>query len=199
MLNQRGEEFYGSGIITNTVPANLDSIKVLKHERNVTKEPIRIPANQKVNKVLGQNYYKDYLKESTDEQNYDEAQQLHFQQAINFIEPVENQNLDFDGDGNPDMDYGDGIINSLMGEDLEEEEQQIKEKSIKEKVNEKPIIESERQLQGQQKQPTMEGNKDNKLKNTDNRTNKEVMRMGDMVALGAGALAVAMMVMSKNM
>ena len=205
MFNSRGEEFYGSGIIQNTVPQNLDSVNVLKHERNVTKEPIRVDGKEKVNKIRGDNYYKDYMKEPLNKQNYGKRDDVHFDEAVNYLEPAENQNLDFDGDGNEDLSYGAGLLQGLMGEaaaevaeEIQEGEDKLEEKSIKEVAKEKPIIEGERVLQGQEKQPTMEGNKDVKLKNTDTTTNKE-MKMGDMVSMGAGALAVAMMLMGKNM
>ena len=99
MFNLRGEEFYGSGIIQNTVPQNLDSVNVLKHERNVTKEPIRVDGKEKVNKIRGDNYYKDYMKEPLNKQNYGKRDDVHFDEAVNYLEPAENQNLDFDGDG----------------------------------------------------------------------------------------------------
>lgn len=206
MLNRLGEDYYGFGTIQNTVPEDLDSLKPMKGERDVCKEVINIDPKIKVDKDKGDNQFKKYIEEPVDKLNFGERERINFDTAIEFLEPMENQNLDFDGDNQPDFNYGDGFLKGVeaskameAGKDLGEAEgeQQLEEKPVAQVVKEKPIMEPERELKAQESRPTMEGNKDNRLKNTDNAKDSQI-KMADGVIMAAGALAVAMMVMGKT-
>ncbi len=205
MNNRRGEEFYGFGIIQNTSDPGLDDRERMMNEMGGDKQPIYISGKTKVNKDMGKNYYKDYLDEKVSDLNFEERRELNFDEAVEFMEPQANEDLDFDGDGDGDMEYGSGILQGAVAdkaeeaaEDIQQGEIQMEAKPVNEAHQEKPIIESERVLQGQQKQQTMEGNKDIKLKNSDT-TKDSTIKMSDGLIMGAGGLALALMIMGRNM
>jgi len=205
MNNRRGEEFYGFGIIQNTSDPGLDDRERMMNEMGGDKQPIYISGKTKVNKDMGKNYYKDYLDEKVSDLNFEERRELNFDEAVEFMEPQANEDLDFDGDGDADMDYGAGTLQGMVAdkaeeaaEDIQQGEIQMEAKPVNEAHQEKPIIESERVLQGQQKQQTMEGNKDIKLKNSDT-TKDSTIKMSDGLIMGAGGLALALMIMGRNM
>jgi len=205
MNNRRGEEFYGFGIIQNTSDPGLDDRERMMNEMGGDKQPIYISGKTKVNKDMGKNYYKDYLDEKVSDLNFEERRELNFDEAVEFMEPQANEDLDFDGDGDGDMEYGSGILQGAVAdkaeeaaEDIQQGEIQMEAKPVNVAHQEKPIMESERVLQGQQKQQTMEGNKDIKLKNSDT-TKDSTIKMSDGLIMGAGGLALALMIMGRNM
>jgi len=205
MNNRRGEEFYGFGIIQNTSDPGLDDRERMMNEMGGDKQPIYISGKTKVNKDMGKNYYKDYLDEKVSDLNFEERRELNFDEAVEFMEPQANEDLDFDGDGDADMDYGAGTLQGMVadkaeeaGEDIQQGEIQMEAKPVNKAHQEKPIVESERVLQGQEKQQTMEVNKDIKLKNSDT-TKDSSIKMSDGLIMGAGGLALALMIMGRNM
>ena len=208
MFRTRGNEFYGSGVIKNTAAPNIDAIQSLIGERSVDKDPIRINPQIKVHKNLAPNYYKDYMNESIDNTNFEEREDYNLNEAAEFLEPQPNENLDFDGNGQPDYSYGSGTLGGKHAEDAEDAgelihdgEEKIEEHSIKEAPKHEIIKEAvaNKELMDEPKSNPMEVNKDVKLNTTDTRTNRQTLGMADGVVMGAGALAMALMVMGRNL
>jgi len=205
MINRRGAEFYGFGVIQNTSDTNLDDREPMKDERCGDKYPIYTDGKIKVNKKLGENYYKDFMNEPVSQLNYEKRKELNFKSAVDFIEPTANENLDFDGNGEPDINFDDEVmIRGLLADNSNEAAENIEDpnniepESVEEKKQEKPIIEGERELQGQETGKREIVNKERKLNNTDTKSDNQI-KMSDGVIMAAGGLAMALMVMGRNM
>ena len=70
MNAMRNQDYYGYGVLTQTVQANLDQRQnaMLRGGNQIVKEPISYPPNEKVNKNF-KNYLQEYLSESADTSN----------------------------------------------------------------------------------------------------------------------------------
>ena len=205
MNRSRDMDFYGSGVIMNTMRPSLDERKPLIHQREVHKDPIRIAPDIKVHPTLGKNYIKDFQEESIDKLNYDERDELQLNQAIDYLEAQPNEDFDFDGDGQTDFVYSEGELRGKqaehadeVGEMIEEGENKIEEKSIEEAPKHEIIkdVKANEELKDEPKE-ILNGNKDVRLNNIDARSNESI-KLSDMLTIGTGSLALAMMLMGNN-
>tara|TARA_R110001592_G_scaffold274201_3_gene541183 strand:+ start:1632 stop:2237 length:606 start_codon:yes stop_codon:yes gene_type:complete len=199
------QDIYGYGVIKNTIAPDRDSQPMLAGQRTVDKDPIYTNDHLKVNKSIGVNYYKDYMNEPISETNYEERDALHMDDAIDYLEAMPNINLDMDGDGEPDQIQGEGIINNAkaaeFSEQIQEQEdepvQVVEEKSIKFAEPIVADVESVAQLAHVDKKNPLEVNKDNKLNTLDTIKNSQI-KASDILTMGAGGLALALMAFGRN-
>ena len=196
------QEMYGVGILNNLVAVGKNSMLPLRDER-IDKEMIYTDAKLKVDKNKGTNYFKQYMNDPTSKLNYDQQEDLHLQEGMDYLESLPNINLDYDLDGKPDFQYGEALNakkeEENYSEDVVDDDQPvepIKEKSVEVKDVEKPIIESTAKLMHTDDNTNEQPNRDDKLKNTD--TGKFNISMGEGVIIGSGLLASALMVFGRN-
>lgn len=222
--SMRGQDYWGFGIIQQTPFNNLDSKPdnmMMKGGNPCMKEEIRYRPKEKVHRTQN-NTYTDYFNESVDDYNYEEKQQLDLDRGLAYQENAENQNLDFDNDGRPDINLEDTkfIVNpkateateALMeGLDYSNEDQHhpIEQeldpdppsKPIKEDAEEAPVNihgGGKEELGGEQEMVKKYEKPRNQLKSVEaNRNNKSTMSMADGVIMGAGSLALAMMILGR--
>lgn len=190
---------YGVGIIKNTMKPNLDAQPILMGERGCVKDPIYVNDKLKVHPTMGKNYYKDFMNESVNNLNYEEREDYRVDEGINYLESVENQNLDFDGDGQEDFDMGMGVMSNEKAEEVQEEiakPEALEEKSVKIQEPIKAHIEPVEKLEHIDKKNPLEVNKDEKLNNTSTMKDSQI-RSADMLVMASGAVALAMMVLGK--
>lgn len=221
------QNFYGFGVIQATPFNNLDSQMDLKMEKGgnpCIKEEIRYEPTRKVRKSED-NYIKEYINESINNLNYDKRQAINLEQGLTHIEYQENQNLDFDNDGDLDVDLArtnmpknekaehyiermEQTIDMNQGAEPHHSiDQQIQESSIKKDEKEHTIIEPtlkdpvdpERKVKfaGEQELPKKYEKPQNQLLEPTAQPSDKKIRMADGVVMGAGALALAMMIMGR--
>jgi len=218
----RGENYYGFGVIQATPFNNLNEQAELEMTRGgnpCMKEEILYEPNQKVPRNAPNNY-KMIIEEPSMKMNYDQRAEQSLDRGVMFTENVENQNLDFDGDGELDMDFIGRMVNNDKSEELQDLKQSevtldqpIEEKSVKVNEVEKPIIESHNkivnekapgiELAGEQEVPKTYEKPKNELKSVTAKRSDTVeglgnMKMADGIAIGAGALALAFMVLGRG-
>ena len=214
MNAMRNQDFYGYGVLTQTVQANLDQRQnsMLRGGNQIVKEPISYPPHEKVNKNF-KNYLQDYLSESADTSNLMKKEQNILERGVSFVENSVRMNKDFDGDGRPDLDLSiynapgnkkEAVILDEVVEDLNDEnpefnktvDAELPEHDIKTKQKEKVIKEEQVVLKEQEddlkkKEPIQINNK----KDTDLTRDKPISKMSlsDGITIGAGGLALASM------
>jgi len=222
----RGADYYGFGVIQATPMNNLNSFpEQIQDNRGgnpCEKNALQYQPHEKVNRNV-KNHYQNYLEESAMMMNYDERQQVDLDRGLNMVETAENQNLDFDGDGEMDMNLMDTkfptisestkedlqvMMDNLPQEDDKNDppaESQIQEKSVKVNEAENVIIQPHMKVEdprkGELAGEQVEVKKYEKPQNqllapTSVPTNKAITT-ADGVVMGAGALALAMMIMGR--
>ena len=198
------QQIYGTGVIRNTIIPDLtNSAGPLIREVGNDKSVIAQDAHIKVDPKIGKNYYKDYMNQAISKMNTEEQKKVNIEEGSRYMEEVENLNLDFDGDGQNDFDFGKGLkVDNPQSvetqEELVAEPSAIQEKSIVKPEVEKVDKESVSDLKHIEEGPTLEGNKDIKLNNVDTQKGTTIS-INDMVQMGGGALALGMMLLSKNL
>ena len=204
MIRSRDMNFYGSGVIKNTMAPDLDSREPLINQREVHKDAIHIRDNIKVHPTMGKNYYKDYMNDSVDNLNYNERESIQINDSVQYLEALPNEDYDFDGDGQTDFEYSSGELEGIQanhseeaGEKIEKGEEIIEEKSTKEIPKHEIIkdVKANNELMDEEK--NINGNKDLRLNNIDARTDDSI-KLSDMITIGSGSLALAMMLMGKS-
>ena len=218
--------YYGFGTISLINKPNLDSMPSMinagtRGGNYCSKENIKYGLREKVNRSA-QNHLTDYMNESVDDLNFEEKVQINNDKGLEYSEMAETQNLDFDGDGVLDMDlYNLNIISNEKSEEVndgysaapeeavtEEPEQKLEEKSVNIAEKEEVIEESHSEiinpktksaeLASEQEKPKSYEIPKNELKSvTANISNKQIS-MADGVVMGAGGLALAMMIMGRS-
>ena len=214
MNAMRNQDFYGYGVINQSIQANLDQRQnaMLKGGNQIIKEPISYPPHEKVNKNF-QNYLQDYLSESVDTPNLMKKEQNILERGVSFVENSIRENKDFDGDGRPDLDlsiYNDpgnkkeAVILDEVVEDLNDEnpefnktvdaelaEHDIKTKQKEKVIKEEQVVLTEQEDDLKKKEVVQINNK----KDTDLTRDKPISKMSlsDGITIGAGGLALASM------
>jgi len=214
----RGENYYGYGIITATPMNNLDNIPELEMQKGgkpCDKQEVLYGLHEKVARNAPNNY-KMIVEEPSMKMNYNQRQEEDLDRGVAFVEAVENQNLDFDNDGELDIDLGDtrmvnnekaDEVNELIRQ-LAEDTPALAEASTKTNEPEKVIKEEHKkivnqkasgiELASEQDHPKPYEKAKNELKSVEaNLSNKNRFSMGDGVVAGAGAMALALMIMGR--
>ncbi len=214
----RGENYYGYGIITATPMNNLDNIPELEMQKGgkpCDKQEVLYGLHEKVARNAPNNY-KMILEDSTMKMNYNQRQEEDLDRGVAFVEGVENQNLDFDGDGELDINLEDtrmvnnekaDEVNELIRQ-LAEDTPALPEASTKTNEPEKVIKEEHKkivnqkapkeELASEQEQPKPYEKPKNELKSVEaNLSNKNRFNLGDGVVMGAGGLALALMLLGR--
>ena len=194
---QRGSEFYGTGIIKNLIAGNIDNISPLINEIGNDKQVLNVDRQTKVHKDLGKNHFEDYQNESVDKGNGEEKEELSLEEALKYLEANPNENLDFDDDGKGDFNFGSKVTNeksALTGE-LLGNENQLSENPVQSVMKD---ASANNELMDQPKSNPLEINTDLKLNNTDTLKDSSI-KASDMLTIGGGVLALALMAFSKNM
>ena len=194
---QRGSEFYGTGIIKNLIAGNIDNISPLINEIGNDKQVLNVDRQTKVHKDLGKNHFEDYQNESVDKGNGEEKEELSLEEALKYLEANPNENLDFDDDGKGDFNFGSKVNNeksALTGE-LLGNENQLSENPVQSVMKD---ASANNELMDQPKSNPLEINTDLKLNNTDTMKDSSI-KASDMLTIGGGVLALALMAFSKNM
>jgi len=218
MNAMRNQDFYGYGVLTQTVQANLDQRQnsMLRGGNQIVKEPISYPPHEKVNKNF-KNYLQDYLSESADTSNLMKKEQNILERGVSFVENSVRMNKDFDGDGRPDLDLSiynapgnkkEAVILDEVVEDLNDEnpefnktvDAELQEHDIKTKEKEKVIKEDQVVLTEQEDDlKKKEVVQINNKKDTDLSRDKPISKMSlsDGITIGAGGLALASMLFGR--
>ncbi len=223
----RGENYYGFGIIQQTPFNDLDSVPELTMTRGgnpCMKEEILYQPHEKVMRNAPNNF-KKIVEEPSMKMNYEDRQEQDLDRGVMFAEMAENQNLDFDGDGDLDMDFIGRMVNNEKANDAVElmdalpevaeelqggavGQQEIQEKSVKSAEPETVIKESHKkivnekapavELAGEQEVPKPYEKPRNELKSVSaKRSEKDKFKMSDGVVAGAGAMALALMILGR--
>ena len=195
------QEMYGVGILNNLVAVGKNSMLPLRDER-IDKEMIYTDAKLKVDKNRGTNYFKQFMDDPTSKQNYDQQEDLHLQEGMDYLESLPNINLDFDSDGVPDHQYGE-TLNAKQEEENYSEDvvndqpvEPLKEKSVEVKDVEKPIIESTAKLMHTDDNTNIQPNRDDKLNNTN--IGGFNISASEGIVMASGLLASALMIFGRN-
>ena len=218
MNAMRNQDFYGYGVITQSIQANLNQPQnaMLKGGNQIIKEPISYPPHEKVNKNY-KNYLEEYLSESVDTPNLMKKEQNILERGVSFVENSVRMNKDFDGDGRPDLDlsiYNDpgnkkeAVILDEVVEDLNDEnpefnktvDAELHEHDIKSKQKETVIKEKQLDLKEQEDDlKKKEVVQINNKKDTDLSRDKPIsqMSLSDGITIGAGGLALASMLFGR--
>ncbi len=217
------QDYYGYGVIQNpyNMSLNTPNNAMKQGGSQIVKEPMGYQFGEKVNKDAP-NRYQVYFAESVDKQNYDENAQVKLDRGLDYSEHAENQNLDFDNDGEPDLDFQEmrAIIENRetdeeaqkILEDIKEaniekedilqpndplEEKSIGKQTIRDKMQDKPLIEtSNNELLGQDQPLKWEKPRNELKENTANHSPKQIS-MADGVVMATGGMALAMMLLSR--
>ena len=199
----RPDNYWGYGVIKTQTKPNLDNRPMYKDEYGVQKQPIWYDPKVKVHKNQN-NYLQDFIEEPISKLNFEERLDYHTDIGLDKMEVDTNEDLDFDGDGVGDAEYGGGVVSNKKAEEYQETieeaehkcepEQSLKEKSVVVKEVEKPIKENAQELQGQDKTRNYEKNQ-NDLKSVNGMKDTSI---GDMLVMGAGAASIAMLLFGRN-
>ena len=218
------QDWYGYGVVQVRKP-NLDMTanRMPKGGVYCDKEPIRYNPHEKV-MPNAPNHFKDYMNDSIDSLNFEERAEERVETGLLFTDGAATENLDFDMDGVPDMDMYDlkvvpnkkatevaeDMAEVASGEAIAEVEapiNHIEEKSVKFKEPEVVVKESHMEivnpktksaeLASEQEKPKTFEKPHNDMKSvTANISNKQIS-MSDGIIMGAGGLAMAMMIMGR--
>ena len=205
----KGENYYGFGIIQATPMDNLDAqgdmIMDNRGGNPCLKEEIRTDQKLKVDKNKGKNYYSDYLNEPISKLNFDERQEYNMDEGVRMVNEAENQNLDFDEDGVMDYKIPTTIVNNKKAEEVKEQleeppealpdkaEPVIKESHLQDPVN----PETAKVFGGEQAETKTYEKAQNELESVTANISDNKIRTSEMIQMGAGAMALAMLVMSR--
>lgn len=191
----QNSNYYGNGIIVQQ-SVNLDT-PIMEGHRGVVcdKQPIKYDEKEKVNKNVNNNF-KKFMNDSVDKYNYEDRMEENIDRGLDFLQMAENQNLDFDGDGVPDIDLSDMYLPiDSKAVSVEKIDNTVKEE---EKPVVQPMIEQDAVAKfNHMPEPKKYEVPKSEVKTVTANASDQAIKTSDMVTMGVGALALVSMFLGR--
>ena len=212
-ISMKRSDYWGNGIILNTAPPNLNSVMNMampKGGNHCEKEELIYRPHEKVQKNAP-NYLKEYMTGPISQYNYEQAEDKNLTMGLDYLEGVENANLDYDGDGRLDFNLMDMRLPvNAKAEDVIEKlteapdnvEQPLPADPPKAVIKDTgpehvEVIRGEKKILQNEIEINKTETPQNELKSVTANKRDKTLSTADMVTMGVGGMALAAMIFGR--